>query len=189
MSRGGKNIALFALAAAALLPLGCKRGDAPETPAPQAAQPPASNAFDTLSGRIKIGESFNSIVRGLGLDEAESSLLLSSIKDNFRFKLFAGQVYQVIIRKASSAARPIDAALEVASFALEDKYSDNKHVLYRSEAASVGFRAISLYYKVEEIPVHVDTASVSGIVTSNLYEAFMARGETPALIQLVTKIF
>jgi murein DD-endopeptidase MepM/ murein hydrolase activator NlpD len=175
----------FTLCLAAWIPiaLGCRQGGESKPAASESAASAASSpACDTLAGKIKIGESFISIVRGLGLPEQESSLLLSSIKENFRFKLFAGQVYQVILRR--NEAQP-----KVASFALEDRYADNRHVLFRSEAQTPGPRIFTLDYRMEEIPVRVDTEAVSGTLTSNLYDAFIARGETPALIQLVTKIF
>ena len=37
--------------------------------------------------------------------------------------------------------------------------------------------------------MRIDTVAVSGALTSNLYEAFMSRGETGSLIQQVTKVF
>jgi murein DD-endopeptidase MepM/ murein hydrolase activator NlpD len=172
---------LLCLAFSSWLPLACKHGSETRSANPPEAAASAT-AYDTLAGKIKVGESFISIVRNLGLDEKESSLLLSSIKENFRFKLFAGQVYRVVVRRADSAAR-------LASFALEDRYADHKHVLFRSEASAPGFKVFSLDYRVEDIPVRVDTEAVSGTLTSNLYDAFMARGETPGLIQQVTKIF
>lgn len=166
--------------ASALILAACNRGDQ-SNPQP-VSQAPAADIFDTLATRIKVGESFISIVKGLGLAERESALLLASIKENFRFKLFAGQVYRVIYRRA-------DTALEVASFSLEDRYSERKHVLYRAEPAPAAQPPAAMTYKLEEIPVRTDTVAVAVMVTSNLYDAFLARGESPALIQLVTRVF
>jgi murein DD-endopeptidase MepM/ murein hydrolase activator NlpD len=42
---------------------------------------------------------------------------------------------------------------------------------------------------VVDIPIRTDTVAVNGSLSSNLYEAFVAQGETGALIQQVTKIF
>lgn len=153
--------------------------------APRAASAPAAvpeARFDTLVTRIQVGESFKGIVQALGLEESEASLLLSSIKENYRFKLFAGQSYRVIFRVAHSGT-------SVHSFSLEDRYSDTRHQLLRSESAGAGFRVASLDYAVVPIPVRTDTALVVGALATSLYDAFLAKGETPALIQLVTRIF
>jgi murein DD-endopeptidase MepM/ murein hydrolase activator NlpD len=175
--------------------------------------------FDTLSARIKTGESFNSIALGLGLPASESSQLLAGIKENFRFKLYAGQSYKVIFRVTVTGR-------ELQSFVLEDRYSERRHVLSRalppaageaadmaggtpklaaasvmdlpvgasepqpSAAAAAAERAGNRFaYEVVDIPVRVDTVAVNGELTSNLYEAFVSKGETGALIQQVTKIF
>jgi murein DD-endopeptidase MepM/ murein hydrolase activator NlpD len=170
--------------------------------------------FDTLSARIKSGESFNSIALGLGLPASESSLLLAGIKENFRFKLYAGQSYKVIFRVTVTGR-------ELQSFILEDRYSERKHVLSRAlppapavapkiataslvtlepgasapsasgseEAAAAGLAGTAFAYGIVDIPVRIDTVAVNGELTSNLYEAFVSKGETGALIQQVTKIF
>jgi murein DD-endopeptidase MepM/ murein hydrolase activator NlpD len=168
--------------------------------------------FDTLSARIKSGESFNSIAFGLGLPPSESSLLLAGIKENFRFKLYAGQSYKVIFRVTVTGR-------ELQSFILEDRYSERKHVLSRAlppapaeapkiasaslvtlepgasapaesgPADAAGLAGTSFAYGIVDIPVRIDTVSVNGELTSNLYEAFVSKGETGALIQQVTKIF
>jgi murein DD-endopeptidase MepM/ murein hydrolase activator NlpD len=184
---------------------GCKE-KAPE-PTAKAVTPAAPAAhYDTLTSRVKVGESFNSIAKNLGLPESESSLLLSGIKENFRFKLFAGQAYRIIF-KSTDAGRRLDA------FILEDRYSEHRHVLAMTEkdaapavpespASSVPPSAASLpampsmpsmpaamNYSMVDIPIRMDTVAVAGSLTTNLYEAFLSKGETPALIQLVTKIF
>ena len=138
--------------------------------------------LDTLLSKVKVGESFVSIVRSLGLDEAEGDLLLSSIKDCFRFKLFAGQPYRVVFRVASGGT-------SVESFALEDRYSESRHLLRRSETADAGFRIASLDYGQVPIELRTDTVLVTGALATSLYDAFLERGESPALIQLVTRIF
>jgi murein DD-endopeptidase MepM/ murein hydrolase activator NlpD len=46
-----------------------------------------------------------------------------------------------------------------------------------------------LAYSVSDIPVRTDTVAVNGILSNNLYDAFVSMGETGALIQQVTKIF
>lgn len=159
--------------------------------------------YDTLSSRIKVGESFNSIARNLGLPETESSLLLSGIKENFRFKLYAGQSYQVIFQ-VTPAGRSFH------TFVLEDRYSDRKHVL-ANPAAAAGINLLSaasapflasgdavqaaplpvgkMAYQVVDVPTRTDTVAVNGSLSSNLYDAFVSQGETGALIQQVTKIF
>jgi murein DD-endopeptidase MepM/ murein hydrolase activator NlpD len=183
MGRRKKNInfsrALSCLiAASAFFPMGCKKSE-DASPVSKAAPSPV---LDTLSGKIKVGESFISIVRGLALPERESALLLSAIKSNFSFKLLAGQAYQVVLSRA-------DSAIKLASFSLEDRYAENRHVLFRSEVETPGPLVYSLDYRKEEIPVRVDTEAVTVQLTSNLYDAFLARGESPSLIQMVTKIF
>lgn len=155
--------------------------------------------FDTLTARVKVGESFNTIARNVGLPESESSLLLSGIKENFRFKLYAGQAYRVI-------SRTTDSTRGLQSFILEDRFSERRHVLARSlppsapaaslpadsSAAAAPAAAPSssaLAYSVQDIPIRIDTVAVTGNLSTNLYEAFISKGETPALIQSVTKIF
>lgn len=170
--------AALAVLAALALP-GC-RESAPARDAGMPAVPEVRQ--DTLTGKVKVGESFLNIVHSLGLDEAESSLLLSSIKDNFRFKLFAGQPYRVVFSVASGGTA-------VESFSLEDRYADSRHMLRRNEASGEGFRISSLDYSLDSIPVRTDTVLVTGTLATSLYEAFLAKGESPALIQLVTKIF
>jgi murein DD-endopeptidase MepM/ murein hydrolase activator NlpD len=182
-------------------------------PGPAAAAAPSEApkiAFDTLSGRVKAGESFNSIVRGLPLSPADAQALCAGIKGNFRFKLYAGQAYKVIRRVG-----PQGPALE--AFLLEDRYSDRRHVLRRPAAApalasasadvpvmaavapgtEAGAATVAapapapgaLAYSVSGIPVRTDTAAVNGVLSNNLYDAFVSLGETGALIQQVTKIF
>lgn len=140
--------------------------------------------YDTLTAKIKVGESFNSIAKGLGLQPGETSALLSGIKKNFLFKLYAGQVYRVIY-KASDPNR------EIQAFILEDRFSERKHVLARDvSASSVSAPMLAAFaYQMADIPVRTDTVAVAGNLTTNLYDAFISKGETPALIQLVTKIF
>lgn len=165
---------------ASLLLSGCRESDGTAESKGAPAIPPVR--YDTLITKINAGESFVSIVRSLGLDEDEASLLLSSIKDNYRFKLFAGQGYRVIFRVTHSGT-------SVHSFSLEDRFSETRHQLLRSENAEAGFRISSLDYSMVPIPIRTDTVLVTGTLTTSLYEAFLARGESPALIQLVTKIF
>ena len=197
---------LFAGILGAFCATGCQFGGNRQA---EAAPVPATPAYvlDTLSSRIKVGESFNSITRGLGLSAPDASQLLAAIKENFRFKLYAGQSYMVICR-TGAAGRELDA------FILEDRYSDRKHVLSRPVPESANLSAASipsvapsasvaslpvepatagpvakLGYAVVDIPVRTDTVAVNGTLTTNLYEAFVAQGETGALIQQVTKIF
>ncbi len=199
--------AFLAIAALAALCLGgCQFGGARRA----AVLPPPSVptvVYDTLVSKIKVGESFNSIAHNLGLTPADASLLLTAIKSNFRFKLYAGQSYQVVCR-TGSAGRELD------RFILEDRYSDRKHVLSRPTAAAVAAASVApvvpagafpqaglpvepaselapvaLGYAVVDIPVRTDTVAVSGQLSSNLYDAFVSQGETGALIQQVTKIF
>jgi murein DD-endopeptidase MepM/ murein hydrolase activator NlpD len=179
-----RSLALGALAivasAGALLLASCRDASKPSETAGVPAQP--ADRYDTLVSRIQVGESFATVVRGLGLDEEETSLLLSSIKDNYRFKLFAGQCYRVIFKVSPSGTT-------VQSFSLEDRYSDTRHLLQRSESADQGFRIAALDYSLVPIAMRTDTVLVTGTLTTSLYEAFLAKGESPALIQLVTKIF
>lgn len=215
MSRSEKNLempriaGIPALILAAVLAVlsGCR--ESKPMAKPEASQVPQI-AYDTLSSRIKMGESFNSIARTLGLPDSEASQLLAGIKDNFRFKLYAGQSYKVLF-DVTSGRRAFHA------FILEDRYSDRKHVLSRPagsgvpsvaaasvsipEAVSASGSAVSasaataapvvpkLAYQVLDIPVRVDTVAVNGALSSNLYEAFLSRGETGSLIQQVTKVF
>jgi murein DD-endopeptidase MepM/ murein hydrolase activator NlpD len=201
-------IAAFLIVAAGAILSGC-RGDKAVSKAVSQPQVPQI-AYDTLSSRIKMGESFNTIVRNLGLPESEASLLLLGIKDNFRFKLYAGQSYKVVFGM-TPAGRSFH------EFILEDRYSDRKHVLSRPAplsasapaaelaAASVAAGPVNpalpsepaamlpvpgkLSYAVIDIPIRTDTVSVTGVLSNNLYEAFISRGETGALIQQVTKVF
>jgi murein DD-endopeptidase MepM/ murein hydrolase activator NlpD len=138
--------------------------------------------LDTLVSRIKVGESFHSVVKSLGLDEGEAALLLAGIKENYRFKLFAGQAYRVVFRVTEDGTT-------VRSFSLEDRHSETRHRLLRAESADEGYRIASLDYSVVPIQVRTDTVLVNGMLNTSLYEAFLDAGETPALIQLVTKIF
>ncbi len=177
----GIPAALCAAALSLSLP-GCRDASrAPESAAPAAPAVPAAR-LDTLLAKVKVGESFISIVRSLGLEEAEGDLLLSSIKDNFRFKLFAGQPYRVVFRMAGG-----DTAVE--SFALEDRNSASHHLLQRSETAVAGFRIASMDYGLVPIKYRTDTVLVNGTLATSLYDAFLQKGESPALIQLVTRIF
>ncbi|MEO7424460.1 MAG: peptidoglycan DD-metalloendopeptidase family protein [Fibrobacteria bacterium] len=169
-----------------------------KAPAPQIV-------LDTLSGRVKTGQSFNSIVHDLALPAPESSRLLSGIKENFRFKLYAGQAYQVIFQVT-------EAGKLLQGFNLEDRNCERRHVLalpgFVSKAkaagtvptvsASVALAAPgainggpsdAFAYALADIPVRMDTISVNGTLNSSLYEAFLSRGENGALIQQVTKIF
>jgi murein DD-endopeptidase MepM/ murein hydrolase activator NlpD len=188
--------AALCLAGALGLLSGCRQ----DKPAAKAEAPQAPRiAYDTLSSRIKMGESFNSIARGLGLPESDAALLLLGIKDNFRFRLYAGQSYKVIF-SVTPAGRSFR------SFILEDRYSDRRHVLSRpvpsGDLAMAAAPAVApaqaeaalpaqpkLAYEVVDIPVRTDTVAVNGSLSSNLYEAFLSRGETGALIQMVTKVF
>jgi murein DD-endopeptidase MepM/ murein hydrolase activator NlpD len=197
------GLSMLILAGTLALP-GCRESKVESKPDLKAQVPQVS--FDTLSSRIKMGESFNTIARNLGLPESESAQLLAGIKDNFRFKLYAGQSYKVIFR-VTEAGRGFH------SFILEDRYSDHKHVLSsaapspRPDADSLALASVvpaaglpeapsaqaavppKLAYEVVDIPIRTDTVAVNGSLSSNLYEAFLSRGETGALIQQVTKVF
>lgn len=195
--------------AVCLLPAACQPGASrTEATASVVPQPPSA-VFDTLSARVKTGESFISIASGLALPAQDTKLLLAAIKSHFRFKLYAGQAYQVI-RRIGSEGPSLEA------FFLEDRYSEQRHALRRSDpapvlaAAAVPADAASpaamnadsslsavpeeapatvMDYSVAEIPVRLDTVAVNGTLENNLYEAFVSLGETGALIQQVTKIF
>ncbi|HKP96161.1 MAG TPA: peptidoglycan DD-metalloendopeptidase family protein, partial [Fibrobacteria bacterium] len=198
-ARPGVIPALILSGALAFL-AGCRNDKAARADAPP--QVPQVS-YDTLSGRIKVGESFNSMARDLGLPESESSQLLAGIKDNFRFKLYAGQSYRVIFRVTVTGR-------ELHSFVLEDRFSERRHVLSRPEvpagpvpadaqglsaasapalAPGASLPAAGFAYAVVDIPVRTDTVAVNGALSSNLYDAFVSRGETGALIQQVTRIF
>lgn len=201
----------------ALLATACQVGSHRSAEAAPLQAPQA--VFDTLSGRVKTGESFNTIVRGLPLPADDAQCLLGSIKGSFRFKLYAGQAYKCVRRIGSQG--PV-----LEAFLLEDRYSDRRHVLRRpSDAGAPALSAASapslpvspapsatldrpsapaaavpavrasaapagaLAYSVSDIPVRTDTVAVNGILSNNLYDAFVSLGETGALIQQVTKIF
>src|SRR5690606_845585 len=175
---------------------GC--GSEEPAPAAEASVIAPKVDFDTLVNRVRTGESFNSIARNLDVAESESSLLLTGIREHFGLKLYAGQVYRVVFRIAEGAR-------ELHTFILEDRFSEHKHVLTlaapRPEAlisASLGDEAPTDKGYIEEprpvyekmpIPVRIDTVAVSGVLNTNLYDAFLSRGETGALIHQVTKIF
>lgn len=217
LKRGPLILRTLASLSACCLVSACQFGS-PRTAAVavQPAQVPQA-AFDTLSGRVKTGESFNSIVRGLSLPAADAQCLLASIKGSFRFKLYAGQAYKCVRRIDGQGP-----ALE--AFLLEDRYSDRRHILRRpaeaspsspsAEAPALAAAAApavaveprgpadaapsrpaatapsaALAYSVSDIPVRTDTAAVNGVLSNNLYDAFVSLGETGALIQQVTKIF
>jgi len=193
--------------AAGCLTVACQFGS--PRPAALVSQPSQSPkiAYDTVAGRVKAGESFNSIVRGLALPPADAQLLCAGIKSNFRFKLYAGQAYK-LIRRIGPQGPELDA------FLLEDRYSDRRHALRRPEAvplAAAEAPAVAtdlkgasqsaparvepaaatagLAYSVSDIPVRMDTVAVNGVLSNNLYDAFVSLGETGALIQQVTKVF
>ncbi len=136
---------------------------------------------DTLAGRVKAGESFNSIVHGLRLSSGESNPLLAGIQANFKFKLYTGQKYRIVFSGA-------DSAHQIRKFLLEDRDSHRRHILARAEISST-VAPQPMIYQVADIPVRTDTVAVSGELESNLYEAFLSKGETPALIQQITRIF
>lgn len=210
--RAGLGLAAGCLAAACQYEAPRAAALAPKPEAPKIA-------CDTLSGRVKAGESFNSIVRGLALPPEDAQLLCSGIKSNFRFKLYAGQAYK-LVRRLGPQGPALDA------FLLEDRYSNRQHALRRPDAApalaaaapalqmnaqgpaaaatpaanaaapatasatpSAAEPAPRLDYSVSDIPVRVDTVAVNGALRDNLYDAFVSLGETGALIQQVTKIF
>ncbi len=207
-------MALGLCLSAGLAFLGGCRQDGRATSATLPSPAPAS-VYDTLSSRVKAGESFNSIVHNLALPASESSLLLSGIKENFRFKLYAGQSYRVIFRVTETGKL-------LQSFILEDRGSERRHVLALAGSgtgpgtASASLSAVNpeppppaeasakspaapveavpappakFSYAVVDIPARMDTLAVNGSLASNLYEAFVSKGETGALIQQVTKIF
>ena len=199
VSRTALGLAAFCLAAA------CQVGSPPQAEFPSPAHRVPQALSDTLSGRVKAGESFSSIVRGLPLSAPEVRSLLEAIQENFQFKLFAGQAYQCIRRFG-----PQGPVLE--AFLLEDRFCDRRHLLRRPEdarslnaaeapvvqpgaAPAVSDRpsapavAGGLAYSVSDIPVRTDTLAVNGVLSNNLYEAFTSLGETGALIAQVTKIF
>ncbi|MEO6095256.1 MAG: peptidoglycan DD-metalloendopeptidase family protein [Fibrobacteria bacterium] len=210
MCSPGSLLALAAFLIAGALLTGCREDKVSSKTGSKADfQPQATQiTYDTLSSRIKMEESFNTIARKLGLPESEATLLLQGIKDSFRFKLYAGQSYKVVFTM-TAAGRSFH------EFILEDRYSDRKHVLSRpasfsrsaqtaelaaaslakanpalpSEPLAILLARDKLSYSVIDIPVHTDTVSVTGSLSSNLYEAFVSRGETGALIQQVTKVF
>jgi murein DD-endopeptidase MepM/ murein hydrolase activator NlpD len=215
---GGIRAAGAVLAlASAFLATACQVGSHRSAAAVQPSLAPSA-MFDTLSGRVKTGESFNTIVRGLTLPGDDAQCLLGAIKGNFRFKLYAGQAYKCVRRIG-----PQGPVLE--AFLLEDRYSDRRHILRRPadptaaglsaanapvlpvgpSAAAPGDRPApaatlpavpaatpapgALAYSVSDIPVRTDTVAVNGVLSNNLYDAFVSLGETGALIQQVTKIF
>jgi murein DD-endopeptidase MepM/ murein hydrolase activator NlpD len=122
--RSGTRAAGAVLAlASCLLATACQVGSHRSAAAVQPLQAPAA-MFDTLSGRVKTGESFNTIVRGLALPSEDAQCLLGAIKGNFRFKLYAGQAYKCV-RRIGSRGPVLEA------FLLEDRYSDRRHILSR----------------------------------------------------------
>lgn len=157
---------------------GCKHSE----PKPVAVLPSSNepqiyfDTFDTLTAKVKSGESFNLITKNIGLSDMEATQLLLGIKENFRFKLYTGQVYR-LIQKRLAGTKTFQA------FILDDRYSEHKHILTRLDSVK------NLQYTLVNLPIRTDTVHVIGNLENNLYDAFLSKGETPTLIQQVTKIF
>ncbi len=182
-------IILIATISMNVLFLGCKGNEVKTSIDKPVTAHPVQIHIDTLTAKVKMGESFKTIVRSFDLSEGESNRLLTGIKENFVFRLYAGQVYRLISQTQNSTHT-------VREFVIEDRFSECKHTLIEqpqtgSDSTSTHTDAIikPFVYLKMEIPIRIDTVPVSGSLATNLYEAFLSRGETPALIQLVTKIF
>ena len=127
MRRQCGPVALAVTLIAGIFMTGCREDKADAQAAIQPLVPKIE--YDTLSSRIKMGESFNTIIRELGLPDSEVPLLLLGIKDNFRFKLYAGQSYKVIFTMTPGGR-------SFHEFILEDRFYDRKHVLARPASLS-----------------------------------------------------
>ncbi len=144
-----------------------------------AAALPVPPSMDTVQEYIHTGQTYGNLVTNWDINEADKTLWLQAISQNFPTKIYAGQGYRLISRYS-------DSVKTLQSFLLEDRDGGQFHVLSLKVDSLNG---ISLAYQTEKIIFHTDTVTVEGSLHSSLYEAFMDLKETPALAVEMTEIF
>ncbi len=143
---------------------------------------PPTPPLDSVIEKVKSGESYAKIVENLGLSEEETSRLRNSIFAHFDNKLYAGQEYRAVLRGEGE-----ERVLE--RFQMRSRHEPVRFVLNRTETVADGLPVSSLVFSREEVPVRVDTVSMSGSLASSLYEAFQELGEGAQLVHKVTELF
>jgi murein DD-endopeptidase MepM/ murein hydrolase activator NlpD len=132
-----------------------------------------------VAAQVRGGETLDAICRNLDLGDSEFAALIGKMRAHFRFHIHPGQSYRAVFLREPGEMR-------LQSFALEARSGERLHRLDRCDTVP---EAPEYAYLEEDVPVQTDTVAVSGVLRGNLFDSFLSLGETPALIDEVTRIF
>jgi len=165
-----------------LLGTGCRRAEPPATP-PEAET--SAVRVDTVVAAVRPGETLDAILRNFDVADREFRGLLQNVRTHFRFPIHVGEVYRAVF--AHEPGKPW-----LKSFSLETRSGETLHSLALDESIAAFDSAtdpIAYAYSERQIPVRLDTVTASGTLQGNLFDSFVGLGESPALIDAVTRIF
>ncbi len=170
----------------AVLLSACRRDESPDLPS-SAIIKPTEPKRDTSQAKVRAGDTYASLMRNLDLHPEQLGRLLHHVTTCFPVKLYAGQIYRVICQRPPEGGEP---TLE--SFVLEERGGLFRHALQAVGPARVDTAEVavdSLAYFADSVGVRLDTVVVRGNLSTNLYEAVLAQGESPALLDPLTQVF
>lgn len=163
----------------------CGHEESPALP-PSTTSKPAEPRRDTLMAKVRVGDTYASLMRNLDLHPEQLGRLLQHVTSCFPVKLYAGQIYRVICQRPPGGGEP---TLE--SFVLEERGGLFRHAL-QAVSTQVDTEKVvtdSLAYVADSVGVRLDTVVVRGNLSTNLYEAVLSQGESPALLDPLTQVF
>ncbi len=172
---------LITLCFVSLLLGACKSQETVPSPAVVAELPPAP-PLDSILDKVKSGETYAKIIENLELNEKETALLRNSVFAHFDGRLYAGQEYRAVLR-GEGAERVVE------RFQMRSRHEPVRSVLRREETVTEGTATAGFVFAKEEVPLRVDTVSMSATLNTSLYEAFQEVGEGPQLVHKVTELF
>jgi murein DD-endopeptidase MepM/ murein hydrolase activator NlpD len=172
--------------------VGCGKQDAESKSRAEAealaAKTPAIKV-DTVIAKVRPGDTYAGLMRNLDLAPEVVHGLMERINDHFPVKLYAGQIYRVVCQRPFEGGEPA-----LMAFTLEERGGLFRHMLHRIESAlSDSAHSIpaagELSYRGDSVVVRRDTVALHGVLATSLYEAVIAQGETPALLDQITQVF
>lgn len=181
-------LALFAMGTA-LTGCGKQESAAQSDSTSQAQSDSAQFKVDTVVAKVRPGDTYAGLMRNLDLAPEIVADLMQSVNAHFPVKLYAGQIYRVICQRPFEGGEPA-----LMAFTLEERGGLFRHILHRFESAftdsaSMQPAVTTLAYRGDSALVTTDTVALHGTLTTSLYEAVLAQGESPALLDRITQIF
>ncbi len=137
--------------------------------------------FDTLTTKVRVGETLDAICRNLDLADGEFKSLMVQIRERFRFPIHVNQEIQTVFKRG-----PGEFCL--LSFSIDSRSKESRHRLFRTDSATTADSAF-FGYQENKLAIKTDTVKVSGTLNGSLSESFFIINEGPSLVEEVARVF